>query len=112
MTPTYSFLVLSGELQKTLTLSTNSPYDEGTYPVQLTVTLQDNPAVTITKSFSVTISCQVFSLVFNPGIPISQIVQIGIDVNPFVIPSFSVTRVPACLSPPSFTIAPTLGFVS
>jgi len=52
----------------------------------------------------------VTSIAFNPGIPASQIVRIGID-EPFSIP-FSVTKTKACSGAPTFAISPLLGFVS
>lgn len=96
-----------------MNLVTSNPAHEGIYTVSLTVSLQNYTGIpSITKTpITITVNCVVTSLSFNAGIPTTQIVNIGIDSQPFSIP-FSVTKTLACASAPTFSISPALGFVT
>ena len=57
LSPTHTFLTISGT---TLSLATSLVTDVGMYNVDVTVSLTDYPGVaSITKSFVVTITCEV-----------------------------------------------------
>lgn len=110
LSPAHLFLTKSGD---TLTLTSVDPAQAGIYQVTLTIELVDYPTVpALTKTFEAAVYCQILTLTFDLGLTIAELFQVGIDVDPFVIPPFSVTRAPACSRPPSFTLAPTLGFLS
>lgn len=67
LSPTYSFLTIASDV---LTLSTSTVADSGTYnPVTLQVSLQDYPSIVLTKTFTATISCNVYSLNWAPTMP-------------------------------------------
>jgi hypothetical protein len=108
--PVYSFLSAASD---TLTLSTANPGDVGVYTVTATIKLANYPMVPeIIKTFQVTINCVVQTLSFNANNPVSnQVIQIGIDTQPFSIP-YSVTKFPLCTQTPTFTLNPSLSFLS
>lgn len=103
LTPAHSFLSINGFQ---LTLATTDPNDVGTYSVDLKVELTDYPTVaSITKNFQVTITCQVLSLTFDAATPNNVLFRVGVDTQPFSI-AYSVTKTPACLAGPAFTLTP------
>ena len=63
-----------------LTASPTLPANAGTYSISVTVKLQDYSTVpAMTKTFTLTVTCKVFSLGFNATTPSAQTVQLGID---------------------------------
>ena len=77
MTPVYSFLSIAGD---TMTLSTTNPADAGVYFVDVEISLPDYPMIIpIVKRIQLTIICEVLTFSFNPGIPLTQLLRIGID---------------------------------
>ena len=110
--PAYTFLSVSTTMPNILSLYTIDQAHEGTWPVTMTVSLASYPAITpITKNFDVIITCGVISIVFDATTPATQILNIGVDSQPMSIP-FSITKVLPCPQPATFTLSPTLGFVT
>ena len=80
-----------------MSLATNDPADVGTYAVALVVGLADYSGVaTITKNFTVTVTCTVLTLSFTTPPVASTTVRIGIDSQPILLP-FATTKFPNCV---------------
>ena len=76
----------------------------------MTVAKTDWPSVlSITKNFQVTITCEVFSILFSSS-PLIQVFRLGVDSQPYSFP-FAVSRNPLCTQLPSFTLAANPFFV-
>ena len=89
-----------------LTLTTNNVPDVGVYNIEFVVTLQEYPTVAgITKNFVVTITCEVFTLVYSTS-PIDMFIETGVTLQPVTVP-FGVVRTPDCLNPVTFTFVTT-----
>ena len=74
--------------------------------MSLKVTMQNYPTVpSVTRAFSIIIVCQVQSIGFSASTPNSMTVNLGVDAQPFNIP-YSVTKTPACVVAPAFTMTP------
>jgi hypothetical protein len=72
-----SYLSISADL-KILTLATNNPADVGIFTFQLKVSLASYPVVTsITKSLTITIICEVFTLTYSP-VPSNIFAETGV----------------------------------
>ena len=110
MSPSYGFLSISWY---TLTLSTSTVTDAGTWNVDITVGLTNYTGVaTRTVSISVVIICDSFSLSFSvlPSNPI--ILRIGIDAQPSLT-AFTVAKQTNCPQALTFVLSGTIpSFVS
>jgi hypothetical protein len=92
---------------KTLTLATNFVADTGVYNYDVTVTLLDYPAVPgITKSFQVTIICEVLVVAFSVA-PTNMLFKPGVTPEPF-LNHFSITQQPDCSNPVVYSLATTV----
>ena len=100
LSPTKTFLTIS---DPTMTLTTSSVADIGSYSMTLTIILTDYPTITITKTFTATVTCSVTTLAYSaPLIAASTTIQIGIDAQPYLI-SFATTRTPDCPNAVTFS---------
>ena len=109
LSPTHTFLTISGS---TMSLSTATVTDVGTYNVSLTVSLASYSGVTsVTKSFIVTISCEVQTLTFITAPAASTTLQIGIEVQPSTI-AYTIGQTPACGNVGTFSMSPSISFLS
>ena len=107
--PTYPFLTISGT---TLILTTSFESDVGVYSVDVTISLTNYPMVaSITKTISITITCEVLALNFTSSPAASTTVQVGIDSQPLNI-AFTSTQTPACGNSVNFVMTPSLTFLS
>lgn len=89
--PTKTFLSVSGS---SISVETSNFADIGVYTVAVTV-LNYSGVPSITKNLTITISCFVFGIAFITAPAASTTLQIGIDVQPMVIP-FLINQTPAC----------------
>jgi hypothetical protein len=113
LTPnTYGWLSIIGD---TMTVQTSNLGDVGVYPnIQLKVELLNYPMVaSITKTFQVTITCTVTTLVWNsiPSPLVDTTIEVAINPQPHDM-FFSVTKTPNCVQDPAFTLTPALAFVT
>ena len=100
LSPIKSFLTIS---DPTMTLSTNLVADIGSYSMTLSFSLTNYPAITYTKTFTATVTCAVTTLAYSaPLIAASTTIQVGIDVQPYLIP-FATTRTPDCPNTVTFS---------
>ena len=110
LSPSLTFLTISGS--SIMSLSTNNVTDRGVYNVAMTVSLTSYPGVaSLTKNLVVTITCEVQTLTFSTAPPASTTLQVGIDTQPSNF-SFATTQTPACGNTVTFTLSPTLPFLS
>lgn len=75
------------------------------------VKLTDFPAIKITKTFTVTVTCMVSTLTFSPSPPASTTIEVGIDNQPFTM-NYAVTKSPNCAQNPTWSMSPSLSFVT
>ena len=69
-----------------MSLLTTSVSDVGTYNAALTVSLTSYSGVaSITKNFTVTVTCEVQTLTFSTAPSASTTLQVGIDTQPYNI---------------------------
>ena len=109
LSPTHTFLTISGS---TMSLSTATVTDVGTYNVSLTVSLASYSGVTsVTKTFSVTITCEVQTLTFTTAPSASTTLQVGIDAQPSSI-FYTIGQTPACGNTVTFSMSPSISFLS
>ena len=79
--PTKTWLTVSGN---TISVSTSTVADVGTFSITVTVSLTDYPPPTvasISQMFTITISCVVQTVSFSTS-PVSTTLRIGIDTQP------------------------------
>ena len=79
--PTKTWLTVSGN---TISVSTSTAADVGTFNIIVTVSLADYPppaVASISKTFTITISCVVQTVSFSTS-PISSTLRVGIDTQP------------------------------
>ena len=109
LSPIYTFLTISGS---TMSLSTATVADVGTYNVSLTVSLTSYSGVaSVTKNFVVTITCEVQTLTFTTAPPASTTLQVGIDAQPSNI-AYTIGQTPACGNTVTFSMSPSQTFLS
>ena len=105
LTPTSGFLSISGT---TISLATTNVADVGPHSMVLTVAMANYPAMTLTKSFTVTITCVVQILTFTTVPSASNTLKysnLALDL-PFVT-----NQTPACGKTVSFAIIPAKPFL-
>ena len=79
--PTKTWLTVSGN---TISVSTSTAADVGTFNIIVTVSLADYPppaVASISKTFTITISCVVQTVSFSTS-PVSTTLRVGIDTQP------------------------------
>jgi hypothetical protein len=75
------------------------------------VKLTDFPSIAgITKTFIVKVTCTVSTLTFSLS-PASKTIEVGVNSQPFMI-SYSVTKTPNCTQNLTWSLSPSLSFVT